>query len=237
LKKNFLLLSVTISACCILFNACKDETVEPSNEDHYRYFPLTSGFWTEYVVDSIYHRDGDEFLHIDSLIDTFHFYLREIIDTPFLDATNETAWVVERWKREADTMPWEFQNIITAKRNAVSAQRVEDNIRFLKMQFPISASALWNGNAYNYYPEEDYTYDDLYEQRTYNGLTFPSTVKIIQNDFLSLINRVSKEEIYAKDIGMIFKQLDSVTFAYDSNGLLYIEKGLEYKRTITGYKQ
>jgi hypothetical protein len=235
LKKALSLIFLTVSAYGFFLTSCKNETVEPANDDQYRYFPLTTGFWTEYAVDSIVHLDIDDQNYVDTAIDTFHFNIREVIDTPFTDAVNETAYVIKRYTRNSDTLPWDFQNIFTAKLNTVSAQRVEDNIRFLRLQFPITSASMWNGNAYNYYPAEDYTYEDLYEQRTLNGLQFPSTVTVIQNDFVSLINEVMKEEIYAKDVGLIYKQLDSITFGNTSGGSIFIRNGLEYKRTITGY--
>jgi hypothetical protein len=219
-----------------VFSSCKNETVEPASDDHYHYFPLTTGFWSEYSADSIVHLDLDDIYEVDTAIETYHFQIREEVDTPFVDAENETAYVIKRFRRDADTLPWQFMNVWTAKVDANSAQRVEDNIRFIRMQFPIKASAMWNGNAYNFYPEEDYTYEDLFEQRSFNGLQFNSTVTVIQNDFISNINKVNKNEIYAKDAGLVFKQIDSIRTKNTPVGTIILN-GLQYRQTITNYKR
>ncbi len=227
-------LSLVFLSFTLIF-ACKDEEVEPVNTDHVRYFPLSTGFWSEYEVDSIVHLDIDDVNQVDTAILSYHFFIREEVDTPFVDSENETAYVIKRFRRDADTLPWQFTSVWTAKINTVSAQKVEENVRFIKLKFPIDASALWNGNAYNFYPEEEYTYEDIFEQRTINGIQFPSTVTVLQNDFVSNINRVMKKEIYAKDAGLVFKQLDSVRTKNTTLGTIILN-GLEYKLTVTDYK-
>jgi hypothetical protein len=118
----------------------------------------------------------------------------------------------------------------------LSAQKVEDNIRFIKMKFPISPSSAWNGNAYNFFPKEEYSYDHLFQSYQVNALDFDSTVTVVQNDFVSNVNRITKMEVFGSNIGLLDKQLDSVRTKNTINGTIILN-GLEYRQSITNYKR
>lgn len=229
-----LLFFILISIVVTIFS-CKDDVVEAPVDQHYGiYYPVEEGFWIEYAVDSIVHLDSDDPYLVDTSILTYHFQVREQIDTPFVDGEGDTAFVVIRYRRDADTMPWEFSSIWTSKLTANSLQRVEDNRRYVRLSFPITVRSHWNGNAYNDLDPEDYSYDDLFQSLPLNTFTFDSTVTVIQNDFTSNINRIYKKEIYANHAGLIFKQLDSVNTAI-SSGSTIILNGIEYSQTVTDY--
>ncbi|HRH65887.1 MAG TPA: hypothetical protein PLU53_06285 [Bacteroidia bacterium] len=220
----------------ILFS-CKDDSVQPSIQNTYAgYFPLDSGFWIEYHADSIVHLDADDPFNLDTAIRSYSFELREEIDEGFVDAEGDWAYRVSRYKRESNSLPWEFLNLWTAKITNSSAQRVEDNIRFVKLSFPINERKTWNGNAYNYYVEEDYAYSDIHQPYSLNGISFDSTVTVLQNDFTSNVNRILKQEVYANHVGLIFKQQDSLNTVNLPNGTVLILNGTEYKLRILDYK-
>ena len=217
--------------------SCKDEKLDPSSAVlGYEYFPLSTGKWIEYQVDSIVHLDVDDVYEIDTAIRYHSYQVREVVDTPFIDAENQEAFVVLRYRRESDSLPWTFSGLWTAKITSSSAQRVEDNIRFVRMKFPIKSSDTWNGNAYNFFPVEEYTYEVLYEPGQWGSLYFDSTVTVLQNEFISNINRTYKREIYAAGTGLVFKQLDSVRTTITPNGVIILN-GTEYKQVVTSYKQ
>ncbi len=219
----------------IIIASCKKEKLESADSLQYRdYFPLQTGTWIEYSTDSVVHLETDDALEIDTAIRYYHSQIREEVDTPFTDAENQTAYVITRYWRSNDTLPWALTNVWTAKTTPYSAQKVEDNIRFIKMEFPIKSSSAWNGNAFNTYPEENYSYEDLYQPASFGALTFDSTVTVLQNDFESLINKIYKKEIYAAHVGMIYKQQDSVNTVTTPNGTVILN-GTEIKYTITDY--
>lgn len=226
-----------LASFSVLYFSCKDDKVEPSIESSYiGYFPLDSGFWIEYSADSIVHLDSDDQFNLDTAINSYHFQLREVIDSGFVDAEGDWAHRISRYKRNSDTLPWSFVNVWTAKINSASAQRVEDNIRFVKMSFPINPRKTWNGNAFNYFPQEDYYYQDLYQPVSFNGLAFDSSVTVVQNDFTSNVNRILKKEIYANHVGMIYKQLDSLNTVHLPTNVVVILNGTEYSQQVIDYK-
>jgi len=219
----------------MLTHSCKkNEVLEADQSADFSFFPTQPGYWTEYEVDSIVHYDSDDFSDMDTAIGSFHFFIREEFDTPYIDGENQTTAVINRYRRLSDSLPWTYMNKWTANVNPHSAQKVEDNVRFVRLSFPIVSSASWNGNSYNYFPLEEYGYEDLYVPMQYGNLYFDSTITVIQNDFLSRINRIYKKEIYAAGTGLIYKQLDSVTTKNTVNGTIILT-GLEYKFNIIDY--
>jgi hypothetical protein len=226
---------------CIVLSAiflfgCKKEKLNGSDSLYYRnYFPLVTGFWVEYSSDSVVHLDTDDGLQIDTAVRVYVSEIREEVDTAFIDGENQTAYVILRYWRQNDSLPWTLNNVWTAKTNPYSAQKVEDNIRYIKMEYPIRSSSSWNGNAYNPFPEEDYSYEDLYQPASYGPFTFDSTVTVIQNNFISLINQIYKKEVYAAGIGMIYKQTDSVNTVTTPNGVVILN-GTQFKLEVKDYK-
>lgn len=230
---------ILFGVLCFFFGffACKeDESVTPELSDGLTYFPLLKGFWIEYEVDSIFHRNDDDASLVDTSKDEFHFFIREEIDSSFMDSENQPAFKILRYKRINDSLPWDLASVWTARVDQYSAQRVEDNIRFIKLKFPVKTTTDWEGNAYNFFQPEKYSYDKLYQSRSYNSLLFDSTITVIQNNFVSAVNRIIKTEIYGAHVGLLFKQLDSVRTANTPQGTIILN-GLQFSQKITEYKR
>ncbi len=219
-----------------IYTGCKDDSVAPSSLPTYQaYFPIDSGTWIEYDADSVVHLPVDDAGEVDTAVESYHFQLREVIDSVFIDGEGDTAVRINRYRRDNDTLPWEYFNLWTAKRTSENVERTEDNIRFVKLAFPIDARKSWNGNAYNFFLEEVYIYRDLFQAKTVGPYAFDQTITVLQNEFSSNINRIYKEEIYARDVGMIRKQSDSVSVLIQSSGLPLILNGTEYTLTVRDY--
>ena len=222
----------------ILLFSCKEDEIIPGISDQYlAYLPLMQGHWVEYNADSIVHLDIDDVYYLDTAIRTYSFQIREEIDSSFYDAEGDLAWRISRYRRSTGSDPWVFMNLWTAKVKQSSAQRVEDNIRFIKLSFPLDSREDWDGNAFNNYPVEEYYYEDIHESKTYGSLFFDSTLVVVQNEFISSINRIDKKEIYAKNAGMVYKVLDSLNTVNLPNGSTVILNGTEYKLEISNYKR
>ena len=232
-KKTFLFL---LSTSIIFSYSCtKNDILVSDLSQDYSYFPLQNGHWSEFEVDSIVHYDSDDYTEMDTAIGVFHFFIREEIDSSFIDDENQKTYIIQRFRRDYDSLPWSFMNVWTATMNPYSAQRVEDNIRFVRLKFPITSQSHWPGNDYNFFNEEEYFYEDLYQPKQYGSLYFDSTLTVIQNDFISYINRVYKKEVYGNHAGLLFKEIDSVNTKNTANGTIILN-GLEYKFNIVAYK-
>lgn len=219
----------------LFWSGCKDDSVNPSMESSYiDYFPLYPGSWIVYDADSVVHLDGDDVNGVDTMIERYSFQIREVVDSSYIDAESDTAYRISRFRRESDSLPWNFQNLWIAKRTPISGQRVEDNIRFVKLSFPIDTRTTWNGNAYNFFPEELYYYGNVHVPYSIQSLSFDSTVTVIQNDFNSSVSRINKQEIYAIDVGLIERRFDSLRVRMNGGGVLILN-GTVYSQKINSY--
>ncbi len=222
LKRYYLFLSVLFFS-----TSCKKDSVLPDSPS-YNYFPVESGKWVEYDVDSIYHGENDN--NNDDSVYSFHFQIREEIDSTFYNGQGQATQILIRYKRESITDSWTLVSVWTQNLNLAGAYRVEENISYHKLAFPINTTITWNGNDANREGEELYTYQDFHTPATVGGIGFDSTLSVLQREDDNYIERIYGMEKYAAGVGMIFKQRDDLG---KRNGI--VVKGLEYKMTVSDY--
>jgi hypothetical protein len=229
MKKNLLLLLLASG----LFSACEDSKAPVAPDQGYSYFPINTGRIWIYDVDSISYDNNST----NTKIDTFNFQYKEAIVSAFADATGKPAQLVERWFRKSDTLPWDKVNSALVLLDNQTAQKVEENTRFIKMLFPVKQNAEWNGNAYNARGEENYMYDFVNEPYTVNGNTYAQAARIVQTEELNQIEEIRRYEVYAKDVGLIYLQSDSINTQnkkFPEVGT--ISRGYRYRLKLSSYQ-
>lgn len=207
--------------------SCKKETIIPSSPS-FNYFPVDPGRWVEYDVDSIYHGENDN--NNDDSVYTFHFQIREEIDSSFVNGQGLETQILMRYKRSSSNDDWSLINVWTQTLTLTGAYRTEDNVPFHKLAFPINSSISWDGNDANTLEEEPYSYELYHTPATIGGVSFDSTLTVVQIEEENFIERIYGKEKYAVGVGMIFKQRDDLG---KRNGI--VVKGLEYKMTLRDY--
>jgi len=193
----------------ICFSSCKHETLAPSDVG-YKYFPTNIGHWAAYNVDLTV---WDDFYPVDSPqhIQTFIFDIKEIIESDFYDNENRLTQRIECYKKINDTTNWFLKDVWVSNLMPSTAEKVEENIRYVKLVFPIMENMTWNGNAFNTLGSQDYKYDNVFEPYTVNGVTFDSTVTVIQDiDTNIAIYEKIQFEVYAKNVGLIYRKFRDV---------------------------
>ena len=214
----------TVFACMILFFGCKKSNNEPVNY-YYSYFPLEVGSWIEYDVTDIVHK------MIGS--DTSVYQLKEITTEEFLDNEGRLTYRVERYWRNDSNANWSIQDVWYSNKTKTTAEKVEENVRFTKMIFPINTSKYWNGNAFNNLEEWEYSYDSLHTPKLINNLSFDSTITVIQRDNENVVEYEKVKEIFAVDIGLIYKS--HIDLDINLANILDINSGRELEMTVTAY--
>ncbi len=206
-------------ACIILihififfFPSCqKDQSVNFNSID-YGYFPDRVGSWMIYNVVEI---------HIDSesgVFDTAYYQIKEIIESKFLDNSNRQTLRIERYIRENDTLTWNIKDVWFANLLTNSAQKVEENIRYVKLVFPVKLNKTWDGNAHNTLEECEYKITEIDINDTINSLFFDSVLTVTQKDEENMIEKFYFIEKYAKNTGMVYKQIIDITSLYPIPG-------------------
>jgi len=210
----------------ILFYSCKHENEVPA-EVGYNYFPSNIGHWVLYQVDSIYY---DDFSH---QIKEYHFLLKEVVESSYLDNQNRLTQRIERYKK-IDTLPFVLYDVWVSNLTSSTAEKVEENIRYIKLQFPIIDDQIWNGNAFNNLDELEYKYDNLSELYNVNGVNYDTTVTVLQKMENYLTQESNQVEVYAKNIGLIYKRFKDVK-KYPNPEMDSIISGIDYTYKIISY--
>lgn len=214
-------------ASLLIAFSCKKEIVEVTSLS-YNYFPTEKGRFVIYDVDSIFHAETDN--NNDDSVYTYHFQVKEKVDSSYLDLEGRTNQVLLRYKRNDASQPWELRTVWTQFISSTGAYRTEDNIRFHKLSFPINSSTTWDGNDSNTLGEEQYYYDYFHESASINGVSFDSTLSVIQIDENNYVEKIFGNEKYAVGVGLIYKERDDLG---KKNG--QVVKGFEYKMKVVSF--
>ena len=126
----------------LFFSSCKKETELPVDMG-YKYFPVNTGHWVTYDVDSISYND------FTGQVDSFTFQIREVVESVFTDNEGRETQRLERYKRWNDTSAWFLKDVWMVNLTATTAEKVEENIRIIKLIFPPKDNEKWDGNLYN----------------------------------------------------------------------------------------
>lgn len=219
-----------------LFYSCKEDKITlpvPS----YNYFPTDYGRFVVYNADSIVHRTDDN--NNDDSISYYHYQLKDVIDSTFPDLEGKKRQVILRYYKDSIT-DWTLRNVWSQLLSSSTAYRYEDNIAYHKLAFPISSSIKWNGNDMNTDVEELYSYQSIHSSSQVSSMSFDSvtttlqfdsTINVLQIDETLFIGRTYGVEIYAENVGLIYKERDELTY----NGAQQISSGTEYKLTVMDY--
>lgn len=199
-KNTLFLLSIF---CISLWTCKKDESGIKAINLGYDYFPNSTGTYIEYEVDSI---------HYGIEIDSTHFFLREEYAEDFVDDEGQAAVRIERYKRPTDTDTWILTDVWSQKRTTTTAERVEEDQRYVRMIFPVSSDAMWDGNAYNSMDPWEYSYQDIAEPYTFNGNTYSNTLRVQQRSSINLVDQEEAYEYYEKGTGLVYKYLMDLNF-------------------------
>ncbi len=201
----------------------------------YNYFPLDTGSYIVYHVDSIIHEFADDLTNNpDSLKTFYHYEVKEVIDSTFIDGEGDKAFRISRYYRDTVTSPWSFTALWTAKVTNQSAQRVEENLRYVKLSFPVKENKSWNGNLFNYLSEEDYMYEEVDAPLSIGGFNFGSSLTVLQMEDFNLIHQILKKEKYVYGVGLAYRERDSLNVVVVQN-ITYVTNGVEFRQSMIDY--
>ncbi|HLG34879.1 MAG TPA: hypothetical protein VI757_08380 [Bacteroidia bacterium] len=222
-----------MKSCCaialiissLLIYSCREDEMVYLPPVYFNYVPTNTGNIVIYDVDSTY------YLEFDSTVHVFHFQVMERIDSTYLDNQNRPTQRIERFKRDSVGGTWYFLSVWNSTLTTSRFERVEENIRYVKLGFPISETQTWNGNAYNTLGTEEYYYLTFHEPLTIATFTFDSTLTVQQADDDNFIHKKYGLEKYANHIGRVYKEFIDV----DKYPTGVYREGVVYKETINSY--
>lgn len=206
----------------LLFTSCNNkEEIVPINF-HYNYIPTSIGTWVEYEVRIINHTSTGAH-------DTINYLLKEVV----VSEIEENKFRLERFWKDNTTDPWQIKDVWTRTISPTLFNQTEENITFNKLVFPVKENQGWNGNAFNSEDELIYEYHKIHGSYNDNNLNFDSTVTVIQQENINAIEYQIANEVYAKNVGLIYKEkinLDINFFDKED-----INEGTELRMTLINY--
>ncbi|PCH91239.1 MAG: hypothetical protein COB85_09365 [Bacteroidetes bacterium] len=183
----------------LLIGACKKDA--PAEVDvGYGYIPDEIGGWIIYDVDSV------EYNLFQQKVYNYSYQIKEIVESVYFDAQNRETMRIERYKRDSTTGPWLIKDVWAANKLDTRYEKVEENLRFVKLVFPVKNGLIWNGNSANVKKSWDYEYSGTGLSKTINGSSFTYSVTVTQKVYDDGLDKYEFLEIYAKDVGMIYKK-------------------------------
>lgn len=227
--KNIILILAIIM---VVLSCGKDEITSPKTQlAGINYYPLITGTYVDYQVTEITIDKESNYY------DTAVYQLRQLIDINYLDNENDTTYRIER-HIATTSQSFEISDIWAAKISNKQAQIIEENIRYVKIRFPVEIDKIWNGNIYNLIDEQSYQITELNTSIEINSFVFDSVLTVTQENDSSIIHKNFCQEKYAMGIGLIYKEmihLNSQEPQIDIPIEDRITTGTIYKQIITNY--
>jgi len=217
-----------------LFSGCESKYLEPDEEMlGFSYFPLTIGSFRIYEVMDIKYT-------IQNTKDSTFYYLKEVVKDSFINQEGHLSHYLYRFTRTSDTLPWDQIPVyiwITRKTDT-NLIVYEENVPFVKLTFPVKSGLSWNGNALNTLDPLDYYYSEPDLSLLSSYIPENHLIQVVQNNFDDLIiRRDVRNEIYAENIGLVYKESNVLEYCQDliCRGQQIIESGTEYRQTLVEY--
>ena len=218
--KNNVFIFITLLASIIIFNSCEKKTGTFDANSGKEYYPIKTGKTIVYKVDSTIYNDFDgTILHKTA-------YIKDVIDTTFLDLKKDTSYFVNRYYKTDSMADYDFFKLYYVTKYNNRIETVYDNLRYVNLVFPVTYLFSWGGNdyistlnePYAWLGEKPYYYKNVGAAYNTDSLSFSNTVTVFQQDALD--GDTSKTsiygtynygiEIYAKNVGLINKEISSI---------------------------
>ncbi len=200
-----------------------DNTIEPSLGKEY--YPIKVGSMWEYTVDSIAYDDNGS----TQAIDTFAYEYKEQVTDKFIDDLGNETFLISRWFRANDTLNWEQSRNFTTRLIDNRVERVEEDVRLVKLLFPLKSRNSWNGNMYNNRDFQSFRVVSFKVPYVFNTTTYNSVV-IEESNIVNFIEEITRYAHYAEGVGLVQLKYDSLNT--QSTGT----KGFRYKLTLKSYQ-
>ncbi len=219
MNKNSFSLLFLLLAISILATTCAERTIEdPRTEFGEAYYPLAIGNTWVYTLDSVVLRPVPGRISFD----TVQLQMREMLVDTFTDAGGQLWYRGERAFRPTAGLSWQFAQTFLLGHTERGALRREGNLTFVTLPFPPTAGKRWPGNAaFDEFTEIgiggetiemftgwDYRILASGEPSLSPEPDFADVVRLEAANFEGLIDRRYVIETYAREVGLIYRELE-----------------------------
>lgn len=240
---------LTVFALLLVCLSCKKQQEEFSSATLNDYFPLAVGKSFLYRMDSIVPANAGQVLA------THAYIAKDSIESTFTDNQGRQSYRIFRFIRDtAQTQSWQFAATYVATPDKQWLEYNDNNMRFLKLHLPIRDGYSWKAHSFidtkslnspvPYLDEWEYEYRNLGATETVLGNAYQNTVTVFQQDETTpegpfdpsnYQQRNYGVEVYAKGIGLVYKNFLHWTWQTTPNGH-YEDDSYGLKLELISYK-
>lgn len=224
-------LLISILAICAVWSCSKTREVSPQDLG-VNYYPLQTGLYCVYQV------DGVEYINSEDSVE-FSYQLKESVVDSFRNLESGISYMILREVRENSGDAWETDSVWTVRKDNIRVIRTENNIPVINLVFPISENTSWDANGFNEHEPDKYEMVEAGKPFDGEFVSFDQTVTVIQEDIPdTFIAFLFSREIYAEDVGLVYKENIKLKFKQgDDYGNEIVDSGIRYFQSIIEHGQ
>ncbi|HEX9511434.1 MAG TPA: hypothetical protein VF939_13185 [Puia sp.] len=216
-------------AFALAISSCKKTTYTypPSQLTSY-FMPLQVGKYITYRLDSL------TFYYYGQSDTLTHYLAKDSVEAAITDNQGRPSWRVVRYLSDTTGVVWTPSETYMVTPTVQTLEMVENNLRYIKLAFPMDEGFSWTGNTHlPYAPYKgffdfsddshlslqlwNYTYQNVNKPFPVGNQVYDSTATVLQkNDSINLANnlpiidtsfasRTNWTETYARNIGLIYR--------------------------------
>ena len=227
--KNTTLYLFFILSSLLAFTACKDEAPETPKDITFgqSFYPIQKGQFQTFLVQQTRYA-------LNEAPVTTTYQLKEVIGDEFEGENGEKLNEVLRYVRPNGLEVFRLDSVFSVRKDENVVVKMEHNVPYVKMDFPVEEGKIWNGNLFNARPAKDFLAEEVGTAKSVGGNNFSTTFTIIESQDSSLVDKNLRYEIYANEVGMIYKRTEDFIYCNQPEcfGQKIIERGIVSELTI-----
>ncbi len=234
-------LGVFLVFSLVIFSCSENEQVIP--DLGLDYYPLQVGNFALYQVDETY--------ILQSVETKTSYELKVTVTDSSISQQGVVTYFLVREKRLNSSSKWESVDTWSSHVLNNKVVQNEGNVLFVKLIFPPSLNLMWDGNEFNNVPDggnlfTDTSSDQYFISEFNKPITLPSdfesdqALTVVHNDFSdNIIGIDQRKEVYAKEVGLIYKEVTQLKYCTSSNclGQQRVDKGVILIQSLKEYGQ
>ncbi len=219
----------------LIFTSCKSDKENLSLKNISDYYPLQTGKYITYQLDSLV------WISFGTRDTTISYQVKYEVDSLIKDNIGRNAYRIFRYIRKNDQQSWTPQGSCLVLNTGNTLEYAENNFRYIKLAAPIENGFSWKGNAYidtysansdlHYMDNWDYMYANAGSSETIGNNTFDNVITVNQRDEVvglpdnpDAYSEVNfSQEKYAKGIGLVYRKFNHKEYQPNNGG--YVADG------------
>lgn len=225
---------------------------DKATADQTRFYPLQPGRFVVYAVSQTQYRPNQS-----PTITTFQ--RKERVGGAFRDAAGQPAFRIERFRRAGESWPWLADSVFSAQWANGQLLRTQNGLTTRVLVLPVYDRSRWNPAQYAYAGSDAgryagssvpanpgvsagdegrfYEIQNSYQPVLVGTMRFGQSLTVRQRADSTGLGQDSRHEIYALDVGVVYREVLQVRFCYAPGciGQARIETGTRQQEQILYY--